>query len=79
MPTGRYLFMPFLRTKSQKVSEENIGQAKNRIKKTDRTNIIATNFVWEQLNTDNRTNEDKISKTTKISKTNSILLKQHVG
>ena len=28
-----------------------IGQAKNRIKKkTDRTNIIATNFVWAQLN-----------------------------
>ena len=26
-----------------------IGQAKNRIKKTDRTNLIATNFVWEQL------------------------------
>ena len=28
---------------------QKIGQAKNRIKKTDRTNIIATNFVWEQL------------------------------
>ena len=33
-----------------KASDE-IGQAKNRIKKTDRTNIIATNFVWEQLKT----------------------------
>ena len=28
-----------------------IGQAKNRIKKTDGTNIIATNFIREQLKT----------------------------
>ena len=39
MPAGRYLFIPFLLTKSQK------RQTKNRIKKTDRTNIIAKNFV----------------------------------
>ena len=43
MPAGRHLFIPFLRTKSQ------MGQTKNRIKETNRTKIIATNFVWEQL------------------------------
>ena len=37
MPAGRYLFM---RMKSQK-RQTKIGQAKNCIKKTDRTNIIA--------------------------------------
>ena len=47
MPAGRYLFIPFLRTKSQK-RQRKIGQAKNRIKKADMTNIIATDFVWEQ-------------------------------
>ena len=26
-----------------------IGQAKNRIKKTNMTNIIDKNFIWEQL------------------------------
>ena len=35
-----------------------MGQAKNRIKKTNRTNIIATNFIWEQL-----INEKNFSKT----------------
>ena len=48
MPAGRYLFIPFLRTKSQS-DRRKIGQAKNRIKETYRTNIIATNFVCEQL------------------------------
>ena len=47
MPAGLYLFIPFFRTKSQSVWRK-IGQAKNRIQKTDRTNIIATNFVSEQ-------------------------------
>ena len=31
-----------------------IGQTKNELKKTDRTNITATNFVWEQLMKHNR-------------------------
>ena len=35
--------------KNSKASDEKSGQGKNRIKKTDRSNIIATNFVWEQL------------------------------
>ena len=48
IPAGRYLFIPFLRTNSQKLQTKN-RQTKNRIKKIDRTNIIATNFVWEQL------------------------------
>ena len=48
MPSERYLFIPFLRSKSQ------MGQTKNRSskkshKKDHRTIIIATNFVWEQL------------------------------
>ena len=51
--------MTFLRTKKSKVKSvgRKIGQAKNRIKKTDRTNIITTNFVWEQLN--KQTNDEK--------------------
>ena len=49
MPAGRYLFIPFLRTKSQKRQTKNWSSEKSHKKKTDRTNIIATNFVWEQL------------------------------
>ena len=53
MPAGRYLFIPFLRTKSQIASDEKLVERKIALKKTDRTNIIATNFVWEQLNISN--------------------------
>ena len=45
MPAGRYLFSPFLRTKSQKRPTKNRSSEKSLKKKTDRTNIIATNFV----------------------------------
>ena len=37
---GHYLFIPFLRTKSLKGSDEKIGKAENCIKKDHRTNII---------------------------------------
>ena len=53
MPAGRYLFIPFLRTKSQKRQTKNRSSEKSHKKKTNRTNIIATNFVWEQLKTVN--------------------------
>ena len=42
---------PVFEDEKSKGVRRKIGQAKNRIKKTDRTNIIATNFVWEQLKT----------------------------
>ena len=42
--------IPFLRTKSKKRQTKNWSREKS-YKKTDRTNIIATNFVWEQLTT----------------------------
>ena len=45
MPAGRYLFIPFLRTKSQKRQTKNWSSEKSHKKKTDRTDIIATNFV----------------------------------
>ena len=45
MPAGRYLFIPFLRTKNQKRQTKNRSSEKSHKKKTDRTNIIATNFV----------------------------------
>ena len=48
MSTGRYLFIPFWGRKVKSVRGK-IGQAKIRIKKTDRNNKIAANFVWEQL------------------------------
>ena len=41
MPAGRYLFIPFLRTKSQKRQTKNRSSEKSHKKKTDRTNIIA--------------------------------------
>ena len=50
MPSMHYMFIPFLRRNSQ-LGQTKIGPAKNRIRKTNRTNIIATNFVWEQFNT----------------------------
>ena len=50
MPAGRYLFIPFLRTKSQMRQTKNWSSEKLH-KKDHRTNIIATNFVCEQLNT----------------------------
>ena len=49
MPSGRYLFMPFWGRKVKSVKQK-IDQAKSCIKKTDRTKLMATNFVWEQLN-----------------------------
>ena len=47
MPAGRYLFIPFLTTKSQKRRTKNWSGEKSvkRIKKTDRTTINATNLV----------------------------------
>ena len=48
MPAGRYVYPVFEDEKSIE-SDEKKGQAKNRIKKTDRTNTIATNFIYEQL------------------------------
>ena len=51
MPAGRYLFIPFVRTKSPMGQIKNWSSKKFALKKTDRTNIIATNFVWEQLKT----------------------------
>ena len=49
MPSKRYLFfIPFLRTKSQMGQTTNLSSEKSH--KKDKTNIIATNFVWEQLN-----------------------------
>ena len=48
MPSRLYLFIPFLSTKSFKASKQNVLKQKNAL--TDhRTNIIATNVVWEQL------------------------------
>ena len=44
MPVGRYLFIPFLRTKIQRRQTKNWSSKKLR-KKTDRNNIIATNFM----------------------------------
>ena len=50
MPAGRYPFIPLLRTKSQKHQTKNRSSKKSHKKRqTNRTNIIATNFVWEQL------------------------------
>ena len=46
-PSGHYLLFPFLLTKSQTPRKNR--QANNCIKKGHRTNIIATNFVWDQL------------------------------
>ena len=41
---------PIFEDEKSNGSDEKIGQVKNRIKNTNRTNIIATNFVCEQLN-----------------------------
>ena len=56
MPARRYLFIPFLRTKSQQRQTKSRSSEKSH--KTDRTNIIATNFVWEQLNKARKLSED---------------------
>ena len=45
MTAGRYLFIPFFEDEKSNASDEKLVKRKNRIKKTDRTNIIATNFV----------------------------------
>ena len=44
MPAGRYLFIVFEDEKSKASDEKSVKQ-KIALKKTDRTNIIATNFV----------------------------------
>ena len=44
MPTGRYLCIPFLRTKSQMVQTKH-WSSENSHKKDHSTTIIATNFV----------------------------------
>ena len=55
MPAGRYRFIPFLRTKSQKRQTKNRSSEKSQ-KKTDRTNIIAKlrlraiNQLWRPSN-----------------------------
>ena len=49
MPAGRHLFISFLRTKIQISQTKNRSNKKIALKKTNRTNIIATNFVSEQL------------------------------
>ena len=41
--------LPVFKEKKVKWVRRKLDQAKNRIKKTNGTNIIATNFVWEQL------------------------------
>ena len=50
MPAGLYLFIPVLRTKSLMDQTTNLSSKKFALKKTNRTNIIATNLVCEQLN-----------------------------
>ena len=48
MPSECYLFIPFLRTKSQ-MGQTKIRSSEKSHNKDHRTNIIATNFVWGQL------------------------------
>ena len=57
MPAGRYLFIPFLRTKGKSVRGKSVKR-KSALKKTDMTNIIATNFVSEQLKTNKQLTSD---------------------
>ena len=47
MPSEWYFFISFLRTKSQK--KQRNKRSSNKSLKNHRINIIATNFVWEQL------------------------------
>ena len=49
MPAGRYLIIPFLRTDEKSKALNEIRASEKLHKKTDKTNILATNFVWEQL------------------------------
>ena len=60
MPAARYLFIPFLRTKSQMRQMKNWSSKKSHKRKTDRTNILATNFIWEQLKNSNAILHDKL-------------------
>ena len=46
MPAVRFLLIPFSRMKSQMGQTKNLSSEKSH-KKTDRTNIIATNFFLE--------------------------------
>ena len=62
MHAVRYLFIPFLMTKPQ------MGQTKNRSgeklhKQTDRTHLIATNFICEQLK---RNKKKKVEKEEEL-------------
>ena len=50
---------PVFEDERSKASDEKSVKRKIALKKTDRTNIIATNFVWEQLNI-NRLASDKL-------------------
>ena len=49
MPAGCYLFVPFLWTKVQKLHTKNRSTKKSH-ENVRQANIIATNFVCEQLN-----------------------------
>ena len=55
---------PVFEDEKSKASDKKIDRAKNRIKKTDRTNIIATNFVWEQLKKNFRKTKKNSSMST---------------
>ena len=65
MPARRFLFIPFLSTKIQKRQMKNRLRGKSHLKKPDRTNITATNFVWEQLKTTLEREKDMIRKSNK--------------
>ena len=45
IPAGRYLFIPVFEDEKSNASDENLVKRKIALKKTDRTSIIATNFV----------------------------------
>ena len=49
MLAGCYLFILFLRTKSQLSQTKHRSREKSHSKWTDRTNIIHKNFIWKQL------------------------------
>ena len=48
MPSGRYLFIPYLRTKSQRCQRKKWSR-KNAMKRDYRPIMFATKLVWEQL------------------------------
>ena len=50
MPSGIYLFIPSSRTKSQNGQTKKKSVKRKIPSKDFRTNMIATNFAWEQLN-----------------------------